>query len=596
MSEPKRKDNSEQRTLIALALCMAVFFVWSEFFAPKPDPAVESAAADGASAQPPVAGAEAGTTIAGAPAQPPVAAVATGVPCVDARQELKSTLYTMSLSDCGAFRTVDLPDLPAPITVTPWWVWTFDKAAMLFGRPDPGPWQPYVTTADHEALLTPSGAFLAAGRGEFSAASVEQAAITRSGEGLSWTRTQDGLTTLQTVRPTEDPDVALVTVTWTADRPLVGPFWVGVEDALVPVTGVYDMQPRLEGSAGGKLNTLAAPNELLSAKPLNEGNTGWFGGTEADGPAQWFGVGDRYFLAALIAADDSPGRLRFAPGVTSAEDAAAGKHRAGIYYVSDVQNIDPAKPLVANFRLYVGAKKFERVSEIGGGLELAVDLGVFGFFARIILFTLQLFHGVMPSWGLSIIALTFLVRASLYPLAARAFRSGKAMQAVQPRIKELQEKYKDDKERQSQETMKLFKESGVNPLGGCLPMLFQIPVFFALVAGLNASPDLFGAPFLYLQDLSMHDPYGVLAVLIIAGMYVQQQFMPTTGMDPNQAQMLKYMPLFFGLLMFTYPSGLSVYYVVNTFLSILQQWYNTRDIALSTPPVSPPTELSDEHP
>ncbi len=594
MSESKPKDNSEQRTLVALALCMAVFFVWSEFFAPKPDPAVDAAAADGASVT-----AAAGTEAGAVPAQPAVVAVAASppsVPCTDSRQDLKSSLYALSVSDCGAIRTVDLPDLPAPVTVTPWWTWAFGKAATLVGRADPGPWQPYVKTADHEELLSPTGTFLAAGRGELTASSAEQAVVTRSGEALTWTRTQDGLTTMQTVRPTEDPDLAMVTVTWSADRPLVGPFWVGVEDSLAPVVGAYDMHPRLEGSAGGKLNSLLAPGELLAAKPLNEGNTGWFGGTEADGKAQWFGIGDRYFLAALLAADDSPGRLRFAPGVTSAEEAAAGKHRAGVYYVSDVQNIDPSAPLVANFRLYVGAKKFERVSEVGGGLEQAVDLGFFGFFARIILFTLQLFRSVIPNWGLSIIALTFLVRASLYPLAARAFRSGKAMQEVQPRVKELQEKYKDDKERQSQETMKLFQEAGVNPLGGCLPMVFQIPVFFALVAGLNASPDLFGANFLYLQDLSMQDPYGVLAVLIIAGMYVQQQFMPTTGMDPNQAQMLKFMPLFFGFLMFSYPSGLSVYYVVNTFLSILQQWYNTRGNAAATPPVSPPTELSNEHP
>lgn len=577
MSDSNPKDSSEQRTLVAIALCMAVFWVWSAFFAPQPEPEAGEAATDATDAAP---APDAGPAATGAPV---AEAAPTAARCTDARTDLGSSIYALSVSDCGALRTVDLPTLPAPVTVTPWWTWAFHKAGALIGRPDPGSWQPYLKTADHEGLLSPSGTFFSAGHGAF-AVSDTQASVTRSGESVSWTRVEGGLTTVQTLTPTSDPDLVDVAVTWSSDRPLVGPFWVGVEDTFTPVAGAYDMQPRLEGMAGGKLNSLTSPETLTAVQPLNQDNTGWFGGTEADGPAQWFGIGDRYFLAALIAGDDSPGRLRLVPGTAAPDDTAAGRARAGIYYISDTQNLTPAAPLVAHFRLYVGAKKYERLTDVGGGLDSGVSLGFFGFFARIILFTLQMFRGVIPSWGLSIIALTFLVRASLYPLAARAFRSGKAMQAIQPKVKEIQEKYADDKERQSQETMKLFQEHGVNPLGGCLPMFFQIPVFFALVSGLNASPDLYGADFLYLQDLSMQDPYGLLAVLIIIGMYVQQRFMPTTGMDPNQAQMLKFMPLFFGFLMFSYPSGLSVYYVVNTTLSILQQWYNTRGDAPSPPP------------
>ena len=476
----------------------------------------------------------------------------------------ETSTFRLSFSDCGAARVVDLPALPAPVTVTPWWSWLYKKGSGLLGGTDPGPWVPYLRTADHEGLVTPAGSFLAVGRGDFGPTST-QVELGAPNGGVSWTRNEPGLQVTSILVPGADPDLATLTVTWTADRPLLGPFWVSVQDAVAPIASTYDMHPRLEAGVNGKLDTLTAPQDLKEPRVVGSGR------------ADWFGSGDRYFLGAALAGADTPGTVRYAPlpGAT-AEETAAGQHRAGVFFVSDTAQIDAGAPLVAHFQVYVGPKKYERLSEIGGGLDSAVSLGFFGLFARIILFTLQMFRGVIPSWGLSIIALTFLVRASLYPLAARAFKSGKAMQAVQPQIKALQELYPDDKEKQSAETMRIFKEAGVNPLGGCLPMVFQIPVFFALVAGLNASPDLFGAHFVYLQDLSMQDPYGALAVLIIFGMYVQQQFMPTTGMDPNQAQMLKFMPLIFGFLMFSYPSGLSVYYVVNTFLSILQQWYNTR--------------------
>ncbi len=566
----KPKDRSEQRTLLAIALCMGVFWVWSAFFAPPP-PEPEAGTAAEVAALPAVA-----QITPSAPASFD-APVATGEPCTDARETLQTSAFSVSVSDCGSVRAIDLPGLPAPLTVTPWWSWIYAKGSSLFGTPDPGPWVPYLRTADHEALLGPSGTLLAAGRGEIGPAPATKSTVTRTGESLTWSRTEGPLTTTQTLAPGPSPDLLDVTVTWSGDRPLSGPFWVSVSDTLAPAAGIYDMNLRLEATSDAALDPLLNPEELLAPRTL-------------EGPAQWIGIGDRYFLAALVAAPDSPGTIRYAPiGVPSEK---ASTHPVGVYYVADTTQIDANKPLVARFQLFVGPKQFERVTEIGGGLEHAVDLGFFGFFARIILFTLDMFRGIIPSWGLSIIALTFLVRASLYPLAAKAFKSGKAMQAIQPKVKELQALYADDKEKQSQETMKLFKEHGVNPLGGCLPMLVQIPVFFALIAGLNASPDLYGAPFLYLQDLSMQDPYGVLAVLIIAGMYMQQQLMPMTGMDPNQVQMLKFMPIIFGVLMFSNPAGLSVYYVINTFLSILQQWYNTRDNVVTPSGPAPDSKVA----
>ncbi|MSP54011.1 MAG: membrane protein insertase YidC [Myxococcales bacterium] len=556
MSEPARpRDAGEQRTLIAIAMCMVVFWGWSNWFAPKVDPAL----VDG---QP---SAESAPVL---PAAPAVVASAPIVdqPCSDTREVFATSTFSMAVSDCGAVRSIDLPGVQAPVIVTPWWTWLFAKAGTFTGSADPGPWVPYRSGGAHETLLGPNGQFLGAGRGALGLPSLGHADVVRSGDSVSWARTEGGLKVTSTLSPGESSDLANLTIQWESDRPLVGPFWVLGEDALLPVETAEAMQPRLEAGAAGELDTLLAPQDVGASQPVGEG------------PADWFGVGDRYFLAAAKPLSGTSGSVQYAalPGA-SAEDVASGRFRVGVYFLSDATDIGPGKPLVQNFQIYVGAKKSERLSEIGGGLESGVSLGWFALFAKVILFTLQLFGNVISNWGLCIIALTFLIRASLFPLAAKGFKSGKQMQEVQPKLKELQTLYPDDKEKQSAETMRIMREHGVNPLAGCLPIIPQMLVFWALASALAASPDLYGAEFLYLQDLSMQDPYGVLAVLIIAGMYAQQQLMPMTGIDPTQAQMMKAMPLIFGFLMFNYPSGMSVYYVVNTVLMILQQWYIMRD-------------------
>ena len=158
------------------------------------------------------------------------------------------------------------------------------------------------------------------------------------------------------------------------------------------------------------------------------------------------------------------------------------------------------------------------------------------------------------------------------------------MKAIQPQLNEIREKYKDDQQKQQQETMALFKEHKVNPLGGCLPMLIQMPVWFALYSVLLYSADLYHTEFLYLKDLSAPDPYCVLPVLVIVVMMLQQRFTPTGNMDPAQARMIKMMPLFFGIFWFMFPSGLVVYVFINTLVSILQQWWIRRSFRSSQPP------------
>jgi len=184
---------------------------------------------------------------------------------------------------------------------------------------------------------------------------------------------------------------------------------------------------------------------------------------------------------------------------------------------------------------------------------------------------------MVVNWGVAIILLTVVVKIILFPLMQKQFVSSKRMQALQPELKELKERYKDNREMQTQMTMKLFREHQVNPMGGCLPMLIQMPVWFALYNVMLFSVEIYNTSFLYLQDLTQIDPYGFLPLLVSILMFFQQKMMPMGNMDPMQQKMMRLMPVMFGVFMFSFPSGLVLYFSVNNTLTILQQWFIYRD-------------------
>ncbi len=185
----------------------------------------------------------------------------------------------------------------------------------------------------------------------------------------------------------------------------------------------------------------------------------------------------------------------------------------------------------------------------------------------------------MGNWGVAIILLTMMIKLVFFPLNQRAYESSEKMKKLQPELDALKEKYKDDQQLQSQEMMKLWQKHGVSPLGGCLPMLVQLPVFFALYNVMYYSVELYDTSFLYLQDLTAADPYGVIPTLYAVLLVLQQAMMPTTNMDPTQQRIMKMMPLFFAFIMFSFPSGLVMYFCVNMFLTILQQWWIRRRLS-----------------
>lgn len=229
-------------------------------------------------------------------------------------------------------------------------------------------------------------------------------------------------------------------------------------------------------------------------------------------------------------------------------------------------------------------KDYNELSSLGHKLKNSVDFGIWGFFAVWILKGLQFFHTLVPNWGVAIILLTLLIRLITFPLQYKSFVSMKKLQLVQPELTKIREKFKDDPQRLQKESMDLFRKSGANPLGGCLPLILQMPVFFAFYKVLYGAVELVDAPFiLWIQDLSNKDPYYLLPVLMTGAMFLQQKLTPNTVSDPTQKKVMMFMPLIFGFIMKDLPSGLSLYIFVSTIMGIAQQLivFNSKGKALS---------------
>ena len=226
--------------------------------------------------------------------------------------------------------------------------------------------------------------------------------------------------------------------------------------------------------------------------------------------------------------------------------------------------------------LYSGPQEQDKLKTIAPGLELVVDYGWLTVIAVPLFWVLEFFHGWLGNWGLAIIVLTISIKLIFFPLSAASYRSMAKMKVVAPRLTKIREQYPDDRMKQNQAMMDLYKEEKINPLGGCLPIVVQIPVFIALYWTLLASVELRYAPFyLWITDLSTADPYYVLPALMMASMIIQTRLNPTPP-DPIQAKVMMIMPFAFGVMFFFFPAGLVLYWLVNNILSILQQWQITR--------------------
>jgi YidC/Oxa1 family membrane protein insertase len=279
----------------------------------------------------------------------------------------------------------------------------------------------------------------------------------------------------------------------------------------------------------------------------------------AAGTAGWTGIADKYFMAALVVPEGGLNAV-LRKGVSDwGYVAAAGKGGAARKYV-----------------MYAGPKDYDVLGSVGYSLTAAVDFGWFSFIAKPLFVSLKFFFGLVGNYGWAIIIITFIIKLAFAPLTHKQQKSMKRMQGLQPMINELKEKHKGDPQRMNREMMELYKKHKVNPLGGCLPMLVQIPVFIALYNVLNNAIELRGAPFaLWLTDLSVKDPYYILPVAMGLSMFVMQKMTPTT-MDKTQNRIMMLMPVILTVMFINLPSGLVLYFTVSNLLSMAQQFYINR--------------------
>ena len=242
---------------------------------------------------------------------------------------------------------------------------------------------------------------------------------------------------------------------------------------------------------------------------------------------------------------------------------------------SPLISIAPGSTDTLSALFYAGPKDQYKLAEIAEGLNLTLDYGFLWWLAQPLFYMLTFFHGLVGNWGFAIILLTIVVKAILYPLSAASFRSMAKMRKLQPEMQRLKERHEGDAQKRTQEMMGLYKKEGVNPLGGCLPILLQMPVFLALYWALMESVELRQAPFIFwVKDLSAMDPYFVLPILMGISMFLTQRLNPEPP-DPIQARVFKLMPIMFTFFFLWFPSGLVLYWLVNNLLTFAQQYYVT---------------------
>jgi YidC/Oxa1 family membrane protein insertase len=281
----------------------------------------------------------------------------------------------------------------------------------------------------------------------------------------------------------------------------------------------------------------------------------------------WVAMVQHYFASAWI------------PQQGAKRDIYVQKIDPALYRVGvqqPLQTIAPGQTVDVQSRLFAGPEEERMLEGVAPGLELVKDYGMVTIIAKPLFWLLEKIHSYVGNWGWSIILLTLLIKAVFFPLSAASYKSMARMKTITPRMTQLRERYKGDPQKMNSELMALYKTEKVNPFGGCLPVVVQIPVFISLYWVLLSSVEMRGAPWvLWIHDLSQADPFYILPVLMAVSMFLQTRLNPTPP-DPVQAKMMMFMPLAFSVMFFFFPSGLVLYYVVNNVLSIAQQYYITR--------------------
>ncbi len=561
----------DQRTILAIVLSAAIYYGWLYLRGPEPEPETEVAEV---TEEPPAESAPAAEPITGpAPAEAYEAVPEQEVPFSFCRTE-------GTLSTTAGLRSLTLVDHEGPYDVQPLYSWIWGSLTGSasggwhpWGAEEPGPAE---VLSDRARTLT-----VGTGAGPASGTSARMAVVSTSDseirlEGM----TEQGIEVRQRLREGERDGqcVVEVEVEWRnpTGRTFDDGLWVG-------------MHERATDGGGGmtaRYSSMRQPTAVVD-EGLNYGGPTGAGcitsGTrlgddederafEIEGPVSWFGISDRYFGMYVVPANPEAGVLWFSR-LGEEDEALDGTHLAL------EGSLGAGSTRTERFTTYVGPNDMAALEMVNDDLSRVVDLGWFSFFGYPLLWALRLFYSALGNWGLAIVMVTVLIKVVFFPLTQGSFRSMQKMQKIQPELNRIREEYKDNPQEQQRKLFEVMQQNQVNPASGCLPMLVQFPVWIALYNVLLTSVDLYHTEFLYLNDLTQPDPYLVLPLAIMGLMFLQQQFTtPSASMDPAQQQVMRLMPLFFGLLFFAFPSGLAVYVFVNMVLSILQQWLIKRSL------------------
>jgi YidC/Oxa1 family membrane protein insertase len=534
----------EKRTLLAVILSITVFYVFSLLFAPEKKPVQPESTGSTVSA--PVS---AGQPVAGG-AQPSASAPSLPVTAQQPDVTVRTGLYTAVFSSRGGalksltlknYREKNLPDAQPVVLGS-----DADPSALTFSTRASGfnlsEGAPFV--ADASALT-------------MAAADKKQLVFTHnSGQGFTVRKIYSFSGDSYGIRlETQVMNNMAVPLVGTLQQVMTYPGLVKPKDSRFETAGSYLYSDNsLESD---KLKDVSSASKLY------------------DKNLQWAGFADKYFLTAILSEGGS---------IASVEVKKNGAGFLESTVSSPRITVTPGQSVTVVHRLFVGPKDIDILKAQGNSLEQSLDLGWFTVIAKPLLYTLKYFYRYVGNYGVAIIIITIILKALFFPLTHKSYKSMKDMQKIQPMMAALKEKYKDDREGMNRAVMELYRDHKVNPLGGCLPMLVQIPVFFALYKALMFSIELRHAPFYFwITDLSGPDnlfgqmlglPFviGPLPLLMGATMFIQQKMTPST-MDPMQAKMMLALPVVFTFMFLNFPSGLVLYWLLNNVLTIGQQMY-----------------------
>lgn len=528
----------EQRSFVAIALSIGVIAAWSFFFpTPKaPPPAAETATA--APATPPTE-----TTLATAASTIPMA-TSTPSPIVPTTSTVDNGLMTTTWTNRGG--------VPTSWTLSKY---TTHASTDLVNMVSPDLSTPplALTVQTPTAIVSPDTFYTV------TQPSANELVYQWMGNGLSVTKHysfREGLypveMTIDIDNLTDAPQEVALSLGWSALQ-------------------------KLE-KKGGFPAFLKGPPNLTTPIYLLDGSVSHDGPPEESmaksGRLYWSGLEDRYFLSAIAVRSSETADLAITPHAN-----ADGSSTITATTTLPKQMLAAKSRISIPLTLYVGPKEITQLKTVGMRMDEAINYGWFTIVAVPILHLLKFFYGIVHNYGVAIILLTLFIKLLLHPINKKSMQSMKAMQKLQPKLKELREKYSDNKEKLNTEMMQLFRTNKVNPMGGCLPMLLQLPIYIALYKVLWNSIELYKAPFFWIyHDLSSPDPYFITPILLGIAMVLQQKLTPSMNADPAQQKMMMLMPIMFTAFMLFLPSGLVFYILVNTVTGVLQQWMVHRGI------------------